>query len=163
MNLAEMSLDELLKDRKESEEDIIVCERALSLTPPIETYSGGSVKERLNTNKKILSIIDEELKRRCSMFYQQGDVIVEKVSVVKGKKLNHLTLAEGEATGHHHTITKGDAELYEENGTFYLHVETEATLTHQEHDTVVLPKGDYVVRKVREFDHFKEEARDVAD
>ncbi len=98
------------------------------------------------------------------MYYQQGDVLITKVSEVKGKKLNHLTLAEGEATGHHHTITKGEAELYEHEGTLFLKVlSDEAELTHQEHNTVVLPKGNYEVSRVREFDHFAEEARRVQD
>ena len=98
------------------------------------------------------------------MFYQQGDVIVTKVSEVKGKKLNHKTLAVGEATGHHHTITEGDAELYEHEGTMFLKVNSEfATLTHQEHKEIVLPKGDYEVGRVREFDHFLEESRRVND
>ena len=98
------------------------------------------------------------------MFYQQGDVIIEKVEEVKGKRLPHLILAEGEVTGHMHQITKGEAELYEEDGTLYLRVKSDtAELTHQEHNTIVLPRGDYVVRKVREYDHFAEEARDVQD
>ena len=95
--------------------------------------------------------------------WQQGDVIIERVAQVKGKKLNHLTLAEGEVTGHHHTITEGDAELYEEKGTLYLRVKEKAILTHQEHEKIVLPKGDYVVRRVKEYDHFAEEARRVQD
>lgn len=98
------------------------------------------------------------------MFYQQGDVIVKVVNGVKGKKLNHLTLAEGEATGHHHTITKGEATLYEHEGTMFLHVESDtAELSHQEHGMITLPKGDYEVNRVQEYDHFAEEARNVAD
>lgn len=98
------------------------------------------------------------------MFYQQGDVIIKKISQVKGKKLNHLTLAEGEATGHHHTITEGETELYEEQGVLYLRVNSEkATLTHQEHKPIELPTGEYEIGRVREYDHFAEEARRVAD
>jgi hypothetical protein len=98
------------------------------------------------------------------MMIQQGDVLIKKVNAIKGKKVNHLTLAVGEATGHHHTITEGDAELYEENGTLFLHVESEkATLTHQEHKPVEIPKGDYEIGIVKEFDHFLEESRNVAD
>lgn len=98
------------------------------------------------------------------MFIQQGDVLIKKVSSVKGKKLNHLTLAKGEATGHHHTITEGDATLYEQNGVLYLHVESEkATLTHQEHKPVEIPQGDYVIEQVKEYDHFLEESRRVQD
>ena len=99
------------------------------------------------------------------MFYQQGDVIVEPITLkIKGKKLNHLTLARGEVTGHHHTITKGDAKLYEHEGTLFLKVNSdEAELTHQEHDVVVLPKGDYKIRQVQEYDHFLEESKNIAD
>ena len=88
------------------------------------------------------------------MIYQQGDVLIEKVEEIKGKKLNHLVLARGEVTGHCHEITAGEAELYEEEGILYLRVKgEEATLTHQEHKTIKIPKGDYKIRKVREYDH----------
>ncbi len=96
-------------------------------------------------------------------YFQQGDVILKITKGIKGNKLNHLTLAEGESTGHHHTITKGEAELYEHEGTLFLRVAEEAELTHQEHNTITLPKGDYEVGIVQEYDHFAEEARWVAD
>jgi hypothetical protein len=98
------------------------------------------------------------------MLIQQGDVLVKKVSEVKGKKLKHLTLAKGEHTGHHHTITEGEAELYENEGTLFLKVKSEeAILTHQEHGPVTIPKGDYEIGIVQEYDHFAEEARKVQD
>lgn len=98
------------------------------------------------------------------MFLQQGDVLIKKVLEIKGKKLNHLTLAKGEKTGHHHTITEGEAELYEENGILYLHIKSDnATLTHQEHKPIVIDKGNYEIGIVQEYDHFAEEARRVAD
>lgn len=98
------------------------------------------------------------------MFYQQGDVIVKEVQDVRGVKLDNLTLAQGSKTGHHHTITKGDAELYNDNGTLYLHVKSkEASLTHQEHKPIEIKKGKYQIVIVREYDHFAEEARNVAD
>lgn len=75
-----------------------------------------------------------------------------------------MTLAKGEKTGHHHTITEGDAELYEENGILYLHVKSEnATLTHQEHNPIIIEEGNYQIGIVREYDHFAEEAHIVAD
>ena len=98
------------------------------------------------------------------VYYQQGDVLIRKTSRVKGRKLDHLTLAEGEATGHHHTITMGDAELYEEKGTLYLKVlSDEAALTHQEHKKITLPMGEYKIDIVKEYDHFAEAARRAAD
>ena len=98
------------------------------------------------------------------MLIQQGDVLIKKVKSIKGNKLNHLTLAEGESTGHKHVITEGDAELYEDNGVLYLRVKSdEATLTHQEHKPVVIEKGDYEIGIVREFDHLTEETKNVSD
>ena len=95
--------------------------------------------------------------------FQQGDVIIKKAKV-KGKKLKHLTLAQGEVTGHHHTITDGDAELYQnEDGTLFLKVKEKATLTHQEHKAIEIPEGEYEIGIVKEFDHFAEEARRVRD
>ena len=95
--------------------------------------------------------------------YQQGDVII-KQGEVKGKKLNHLILAKGEKTGHHHTITQGNAELYEHEGTLFLKVLSDkAELTHQEHKTIEIPQGEYEIGIVKEYNHFAEEARNVAD
>ena len=98
------------------------------------------------------------------MFYQQGDVIVEKCESFEGKKLEHLVLETGEVTGHAHRISSGLAELFESGSIKYLRVlSDEAILTHEEHNQIVLPKGIYKVRKVREYDHFTEENRYVAD
>lgn len=98
------------------------------------------------------------------MFLQQGDVLIKKVLGIKGKKQKHLTLAQGESTGHHHTITEGDAELYEHEGTLYLRVNSEkATLTHQEHHAIEIPQGEYEIGIVREYDHIAEETRNVSD
>lgn len=85
------------------------------------------------------------------MNFRHGDVIIKKVSQVKGKKLNHLTLAEGEVTGHAHKITEGEAILYEHKGTLFLRVDSDnALLTHEEHKTIELPKGDYEIQIQRE-------------
>jgi hypothetical protein len=98
------------------------------------------------------------------MFLQQGDVLIKKVSRIKGKKLNHLTLAKGETTGHAHIIREGDAELYEHEGTLFLRVKSEnSILTHQEHHEITIPKGDYEIGIVKEFDHLEQEVRNVKD
>lgn len=98
------------------------------------------------------------------MLYQQGDVLFKKVNGVKGRELNHLVIAEGELTGHKHVVTSGEATLYEENGVLYLHVDSdEAVITHEEHKSVTIPKGDWEIGIVQEYDHFAEEARRVKD
>lgn len=86
------------------------------------------------------------------MKYRHGDVLIVKVDAVNGKKLAHKILAEGEVTGHAHRISEGEAELYEDNGVLYLHVESEtAMLTHEEHKELELPKGDYMIQGQREY------------
>ena len=102
------------------------------------------------------------------MFGFQGDVILVKVeSTPKGVKINRgsrgLVLAEGEITGHAHTITDDGCELINANGKTYLSVEKEVTLNHEEHNAVKIPPGKYEVRIAREYDHFEEETRKVID
>ena len=41
--------------------------------------------------------------------------------------------------------------------------EETVTLTHEEHDTITLPPGNYVVKIVREFNHITRRAQYVAD
>ena len=99
------------------------------------------------------------------MFLQQGDCLIFGIDVVpEGEKLNHLVLMEGEMTGHAHRISQGLAELFESGSTKYLKVlSDEAVLTHEEHGPITIPKGTYKIGRVREFDHFSEEARAVQD
>ncbi|MCL2937312.1 MAG: hypothetical protein MGU50_12420 [Trichodesmium sp. MAG_R02] len=84
---------------------------------------------------------------------RQGDVILQPIKLTAGKKLSHLTLAEGEVTGHSHRISSGDAEVYEQDGTLYLKVLSEtANLTHEEHKPVKIPQGNWVVSIQREYE-----------
>ncbi|HEY9829285.1 MAG TPA: hypothetical protein V6D26_01815 [Stenomitos sp.] len=92
---------------------------------------------------------------------RQGDVILlsikptDSIAAVEdlGKRLPHLTLAEGEVTGHSHRISEGQAELYEKDGTLYLRVLSEtATLTHEEHKAIQIPQGSWMVRIQREYE-----------
>ena len=53
---------------------------------------------------------------------RQGDVILLPVQQSDGQNLSHLTLAEGEVTGHKHRISEEQAELSEKDGTLYLRV-----------------------------------------
>lgn len=107
---------------------------------------------------------------------QQGDVIIEVADIPKGaKKIDkghfaHLlgirgyVLAEGETTGHAHCISDVEnVEMVEKDGMFFIRVLKDVTVTHEEHKPVKIPPGIYRVRKVREYDHFAEEARDVRD
>ena len=61
MNIKEIPLQELLKDKDESLEDIKICAKAIRLNVK---YSGGSIQDRLDTNKRIVEKINNELARR---------------------------------------------------------------------------------------------------
>ena len=97
--------------------------------------------------------------------YQQGDLLIQKITdEIKGKPLSHRILARGEVTSHTHRVSNGDVELYEQDGVLYLRVNSStATVTHEEHRPITLPQGDFIIRRVREYDHFEEEARTVRD
>lgn len=87
---------------------------------------------------------------------RQGDVILipapKPEPDLEKFKVSHLTLAEGEVTGHRHRITDGDAELYEKEKTLFLQVNSEmATLGHEEHQAIQIPKGFWKVQIQREY------------
>ncbi|OGR90318.1 MAG: hypothetical protein A2V88_16955 [Elusimicrobia bacterium RBG_16_66_12] len=103
-------------------------------------------------------------------YYQQGDVIIERVEVaLSGKPVppegGRLILAKGEATGHAHAIEDiaGVALVNGPDGNLYLMLPGKRSVVHDEHKTIVIPAGLYRVRKVQEYDHFDKEARPVMD
>lgn len=103
-------------------------------------------------------------------FIQQGDVIIEPINrlpeglkKVEAKPRGYV-LAEGEHTGHAHVIDRvADIEFYEKDGKFFIVNKEKVDVTHEEHNKVTIPTGIWEVRKVREFDHFENEAREVRD
>jgi len=101
--------------------------------------------------------------------YRQGDVILRRVQSMPEmddeKKLSHLTLAEGESTGHRHRIIQGQAQLYQlAVGVMYLRVLSEfAKIFHEEHEEIELPKGDYQVLIEREYDWVEGLEKKVVD
>ena len=105
------------------------------------------------------------------MLLQQGDVLLESVNVSVGghhrivPTKRGLVLAEGEVTGHAHCISDTQhAELVIVDGKTVLNVTDEpVVIHHEEHGAVEVPPGVYTVRKVREYDHMAEEAREVQD
>ncbi len=105
------------------------------------------------------------------MLFRQGDVLIapterapENVTPVP-REDGRVVLAHGEDTGHAHAIVDESAELVtaEEAAELYLlvHGDQPVALTHEEHATIMLPPGDYEVRRQREY--APEENRLVAD
>jgi hypothetical protein len=92
---------------------------------------------------------------------RQGDVLVFAVSSVPAnlteiKRDNgRIVLAYGEVTGHCHAIADPEASLFTAPNTSDRFLSIMATsgvnLVHEEHSTITLPVGDYVVRLQREY------------
>ena len=103
------------------------------------------------------------------MLIQQGDILIESVcNMPEGNdvlpKNGRYILAEGEVTGHAHAISDiAGIKFIEKDGMFYLQNKNSVKVKHEEHKHVTIPPGIWKVRKVREYDHFAEEARAVAD
>ena len=98
--------------------------------------------------------------------YQQGDCLIEQATIPCGARMEKgRVLAYGEVTGHAHRLTEvSDGLLVEVGGQLYLSVGADgAEIVHEEHKPVAVPPGEYLVRRVREYDHFTEEARQVRD
>ena len=125
--------------------------------------------------------------------YQQGDVVMfqvsdeyykdntrkgqEYVTRYQGGKNDHAIIAFGEVTGHKHQVNmenmakeagvslsmgwRGTAGVDVPEG-FQVKGDV-VTITHEEHDPIDLPPGNYIVRIVREFDHIAGRSRYVAD
>ena len=79
---------------------------------------------------------------------RHGDVlIIPTKEEARGKKLNHLVLAEGEVTGHIHQIIEGKAALYEFDDKVYLDVQSKiAKIDHEDHGLKEIPKGRYEIK-----------------
>lgn len=102
------------------------------------------------------------------MLYQQGDLLLEAIETMPTSLKRHSeVLAEGEATGHAHKVAPIDLSNVDVfvagNGELYCEAKKQFTVTHEEHKPITLPKGKYKVRRVLEYDHFAEEARQVRD
>jgi hypothetical protein len=79
--------------------------------------------------------------------YRHGDVMIAAVESVPADALRRpsAVLARGEATGHSHRIAEpGVVDLYDFDGVGYLTVRADsATLVHDEHKAITLPRGNY--------------------
>ena len=102
---------------------------------------------------------------------RHGDLLLTKIDSIpkNAEAVNTLTLAEGEATGHHHTITSGQCQIYApaqvtEDVQKYIEViSKKASLTHQEHAAVNLTQGVYKLSIEREYNPTDKVIRKVLD
>lgn len=103
------------------------------------------------------------------MFYQHGDVLI-KSSVIpqeakREKIADKVILAEGEITGHAHVLTdvKDKVETFKHGNALYMRVKQPVIVKHEEHKSLTIQPGDYMIDRVKEFDPFEEEIRRVQD
>ena len=98
--------------------------------------------------------------------YRHGDLMIKTINSIPTKAtLNkNNTLALGEVTGHSHRLNSKQLMVYEDlKQTKYLNIKQDTELIHEEHDTLILVPGKYVVLQEQEFDPIQDEIRQVMD
>lgn len=97
--------------------------------------------------------------------YRHGDVHLKKYSGPvperKGEPLTRGVLVRG--TNNSHDYASGLFYIHELDGVRLVEVIEESTIDHREHGAQSHPPGVYLVDIAQEYDHWKEEARAVAD
>lgn len=99
--------------------------------------------------------------------YRQGDVLLTPATIPasaqKSAAKGKVVLAEGEATGHAHTIAFSPRSLtvYHDGPQMYLRIKEPVVLEHQEHSHLTIEPGEYLVKRQLEF--WLDEVRRVAD
>lgn len=87
--------------------------------------------------------------------WRHGDVLIEAVTEIPGgaRPRPVAVLATGEATGHCHRVEDPrTARLFDAGGTGYLEVTADfATIVHEEHRPITLPRGFYRFWQQREY------------
>lgn len=85
---------------------------------------------------------------------RQGDILFVPIKQIPFglKKKSNNVIAEGEKTGHKHVL-EGGILLDGPVAGMFINVEGEkATVTHNEHKAITLPKGNYQVKRQREYE-----------
>lgn len=96
-------------------------------------------------------------------FYQQGDCLIKSCELPTGlKKVASKALVASQVSGHTHRVV-GPAEVLKDGNVLYIRSKKPFQVQHEEHKALKVPAGTYRVDAVREYDHFAEEARAVAD
>jgi len=104
-------------------------------------------------------------KKATPRIWRQGDVFLIATADLptQCRVGRRPILAEGEITGHAHRLQNpASAQVFAVGGDVYLEVLDEtATIVHEEHGPVTLPRGGYTVRIQREYS--PQEIRRVVD
>jgi hypothetical protein len=97
---------------------------------------------------------------------RHGDILIQAVKALpegatRKPAVGVAVLAEGEQTGHAHTLTGAALQLWELGNRLFAEVPEGGVLNHQEHGVIQVPPGVYEV--VRQRVYTPEEIRYVAD
>lgn len=123
--------------------------------------------------------MSEEVKLKSYSTYKElkmtnarhGDVLLKRIKELPegAKELQRgksVTIAEGEATGHHHTLYGSVPNAVILRGfdeRRYVEIIEPVELRHQEHSTLSIEPGCYEIGIEREYDYFEESMRRVVD
>ena len=86
--------------------------------------------------------------------FRHGDVLIVQVKNIPAaaKRIKSKTLAEGEATGHHHRLLDKGTLCLTADGQLYLRApKAGSSVVHEEHARIDLPQGNYKVIIQREY------------
>ena len=113
--------------------------------------------------KKILGMLGNS--QHGTGVWRQGDVFIVPIKQLPGGlRTRRPILAEGEVTGHAHRLADpASAQVYGDGNSDQLFLDVKAdnaTVIHEEHGPITVPKGSYQVRIQREY-HPKEIRRVV--
>lgn len=102
---------------------------------------------------------------------RQGDVLLVPLAAIPSDAVpeaevgERLVVADGEVTGHSHSMSRRTAKAYRRGMTTgnqrYIRVSEPTTLTHEEHDAIIVPAGDYEL--VPQLEYTPGEIRRVSD
>lgn len=114
------------------------------------------------------------------MIYRHGDLGITQIKKIpqldkndiKGKTerdKDGYVLAYGEITGHRHLLVEDEPatkiEILDVGGgrKILKIMDGKAKLSHEEHKTITIQPGFYIIQNEREYDYFKEQTRKVLD
>jgi hypothetical protein len=85
--------------------------------------------------------------------YRQGDLLFVRSEIPDGaEEQKDGVLALGEVTGHRHRIEdRAKATMMVIGAVAYVRAMQKADIVHEEHDTITLPVGDWIVIRQREY------------
>ena len=97
--------------------------------------------------------------------YRHGDLLIRQIKKIPGSatRLDTNIIAFGEKTGHNHKL-HGPCQVYETSDQqMYFKAKQELFLKHQEHNTLKISKGNYVILHEREYNPFQNIQKEVVD